>query len=516
MVAVPFPPFEPDKNRFNPGAVPETINVLPVADGWAPQPGMVELTPAFEYLVDENGAILQDELPGDLGTGPDGSPLTGYVQLPSTCLGSIYVRTPGGTTRAFFGTETALFEFDFTDLVFVDISGGSAPYAVPVNNRWSFQQFGTRVYVQNGADPEQYIEIDGGVVFADNATAPIASYLATVGDFLVRGRLVSDASTLQWSALNDPTSNVVRQDGSDEQVLAVGNGITGIVPTTFGAVVLCRDAIYAMNFALQTQFVFTFSVITEYRGAVAPYAVCSIGQNDFGFYGADGFFRGIDMQPVGAERIDRWFLAQTNESGRTAMTAAPDYRRKIVWFRYLNIAEEYRLLGYNWQLDRWCQSDADLQDMLRAESANLTIDGLDNLYDTIDDIDIPFDSSAFDGGSREFAGITDEGFFAYMNGSALQATLTTNEVSLNGINRAHINRGTLNTDATTFTVTPSTTNYQGDTFRERSPVSPSSRSKQLAFRADGRTHKFKTVIPAGEDWSIITALDVTASATGNL
>lgn len=516
MVSIPFAPFEPDKNRFNAGALPEILNVLPVADGYQPLPGLSELTPAFEYLVDENGAILQDELPHDLGTGPDGIALNGYIQLPETCLGSIYVRTASGATRAFFGTETALFEYNFTDYLFVDISGDSAPYATPINARWSFVKFGDSVYCQNGNDVEQMIDIETGDFFEDNDTASRAYYLAVVGDFLVRARLVANPSKLQWSALNDPTSNVAGEGGSDDQLLADGNEITGIVPMSFGAVIFCRDAIHQMNFALSTEFIFTFGAITKYRGAVSPYAISQLGQDDFVFYSQDGWFRGVGMQPIGAERVDRWFVSQSSQGSRIAMVAAPDYRRKTVWFRYQNLANDYLLIGYQWQLDRWTHSDAGLVDALKLESPGITIDGLDALYSTIDDIDLPYDSSSFDGGSPEFGGVDQYGLLAFMNGAPLQATLTTNELAINGTSRSMANRAWLDGDATDFSVTQLTTNFKGDEFRERTPVSPSARTKSVPIRGDGRTHKFKIVIPEGADWTIATSMDVEAAGSGRL
>lgn len=515
MVTIPFTPFEPDKSRFNGGAMPETINVRPVADGWAPLPKVNPSTPAIEYLTDElTGETLTTEDGDLLVVGIDGEDLPGEVQLPGACLGSIFARTDNGVTRAFFGTQTAIYEYDFTNFVFIDVSGPDAPYSVAANARWSFEKFGSSVYAQNGTNFEQVIDLVSGTVFARNPTAPICYYLKTVGSFLVRGRIADEPSTVQWPALENPASNDAGLDGSDIQVLPVGNGVTGIVPMNFGAVVFCRDAIHQMNFALSSDFIFTFNPITEFRGAIAPYAICSIGQNDFLFYAADGFFRGAAMAPIGAERVDKWFLAQTDEAARLAMTSAADYRRKIVWFRYQNSAEQYRLLGYQWQLDRWCQSDADLSEMLGAESPGITIDGLDAIYPTIDDIDVPFDSSSLDGGATEFSGITTDGYFAFLNGGNMQATISTNELSLNGPKRAMVNGGRLMGDAINPSVTVSTTEYQGGDFWERPATTPTARTRNLGLRADGRTHKFKTVVPEDENWSIMSGLDLDVVGSG--
>ena len=513
MAIVTFPPFEPDKNRFNGDAMPAMRNVMPVSDGWAPLPSPNPSAPLLGFLTDEDGNPLSPE-PGDfLVSGPEGEALDGAVLLPGPCVGAYFARTDSGVARAFFGTEYAIYEYDFADYLFADVSGPSAPYST--NGRWSFEKFGNHLYAQNGVDLEQFIDLNVGTAFADNATAPRASYIRTVGDFLVRARLTDEPSVLQWSALNDPTSNEPGLYGSDRQYFPEGNVITGLVPMSFGAVVFCRDAIYQMNFALTSEFVFTFSPITKFRGAIAPHAICSIGQDDYVFYAGDGFFRGAGMSPIGAERVNRWFLANTEEAGRVAMTAAADYRRNTVWFRYQDTSGEYKALGYQWQLDRWVPpSDMDFAEMLRAETPPVTIDGLSDIYDSIDDIDVTFDSSSLDGGASEFAGITSDGYFAFMNGAAMAATLSTNELSLNGTNNASVKGGRLLGDALNVAVTVSTAEFGGGPARTRAAVRPTARTRSLGLLADGRTHKFKAEVEAGEEWTTINGLEVDVFGTG--
>lgn len=514
MAVITFPPFEPDKNRFNEGASAGMRNVIPVSDGWAPLSSPALATPLLGFLTDEFGnPLINDETGEVLISGPYGDPLTGDVALSETCIGSFFARTDDGSSRVFFATATRIYEYNLAEKTFTDVSGPSAPYAA--NGRVSFAQFGTKVYAQNGVDPEQVIDVEIGSAFADNATAPIAARLAVVGDFLVRVRLTDEPSSIQWSALNDPTSNDAGFDGSDINFFPEGNGISGVVPTTFGAVVFCRDAIYLMNFALTTEFVFTFSPLTKFRGAVAPNAICSIGQDDFVFYAGDGFFRGTGMIPIGAERVNRWFREDTNETTRAAMTAAADLRNNTVWFRYQDSSGAYKCLGYQWQLDRWVPpADMDLAEMLSAATPPITIDGLDALYETIDDMDMPFDSSILDGGATEFGGITSEGYFAFMNGQTMEAVLATNELLLGGGRNVTINGGRLLGDPVNHAVTVTTTEYAGGPSRTRAPVRPTSRTRSLGLLADGRTHALRLEIEAGEPWTVVNGLEIDTFGTG--
>lgn len=517
MVTVPFPPFEPDKNRYNTGALPLSLNVLPAIDGWAPMPSAEEVIPLFDYWTDENGnALVTDstDTPPVLVNGVDEAAFSGSIVLDGTSVGGIAVRSALGTFRYFLGTTTKLLSYNFTDYTWQNFSGSAAPYAVPTDGRWSFVQYGDQfVYAQNGIDAEQYIDFSTGTSFSSNSTAPICSYLVTVGDFLLRLRLASNLSAFQWSALNDPTSNDAGTNFSDIQVLPTGGGITGGVPMSFGAVIFCRDAIYTSNLTFD-QFVFNVSLVTNYRGAIAPYSICQLGQDDFVFYASDGFFRGLNQVPIGAGRVDDTFLNATTESDRVKMVAVADYRRKVVYWRYRVLSGEYRILGYSWLLDRWLQSDLDLVDILASETPGVTIDGLDGLYTTLNDVTEPIDSSLFDGGAQEVSGVSTNGLLAFLNGPPMQATIQTNELSLNGTNRANVNGGRLYGDPANFTATVSTTDYKGGGFRDRSPVSPTSRTRFLALRADGRTHKLSIVVPEGEDWSTVSAIDLDASGSG--
>lgn len=519
MVTVPFPPFEPDKQRFNSGAMPNIINVIPHSDGWAPMPSFMEFTPALEILTDENGDVLVDENGDILVTGPDGAAIIGDITLPEDCLGAIMTRLPSGATRIFAGTQTGLFEFGFDENTWTDVSGPSAPYAVATGAMWAFTKFGTTLYAQNGADTEQFIDLAGGTAFADTVPfdvlypVPTCRYAAVVGDFMVRACLDSDNTSLAWSSVEDPTYVKYGTDGADIQVTPDGNEITGIIPVSSGAIIFCRNAIWALNFALSSGFVFTEQPITKHRGALAPYSICVIGQDDFVFYSQDGFFRGASQNAIGAERVDRWFLSVTSEESRQAMTASNDYVRKTVWFRYADSDGVYHLLGYNWQLDKWCFSEANAIYLFPAETAGITIDGLDAIYATIDDISASIDSLG-GGGAQELAAVTPEGYLAYLTGANLEATIETNEISFNGTSRAMVNGGRLDTDAINPTVQMMTTDYKGASFNTRPAISPSARTRSLSLRGDGRTHKFKVNIPSGENWSIISGIDIDVVGTG--
>lgn len=495
--------FEPDKSRYDMAASNNIMNALPVADGWAPMPAPTDQNPLLEVLADEDGTPLVDEDGNVLveltaGDFEDGDALF----LPEPSRGGIIIRLETGSAILIVGTETRLWKFDYSGYFWKDISGASAPYNC--DDRWSFAVYGDFVYAVNGADAEQMLDLVGGLTFVDNATAPVATDIAVVNDFMMRA--LPD-NRVQWSALNDPTSNTVGVDMSDVQPFGDGNGIQRILPISSGALIIQRDKFEILSYP-DPAFVFRRSQVNGYRGSAAKWSACVIGQDDFVVYCTDGFFRGLDFKPIGAERVDRYILDICDQTAREEMISAPDFRRKIVWFRVQKTDGNYLLLGYQWQLDRWCQSDADLADMFRLETVGLTIGALPSVFPTIGDLDVPFGSSIFDGGSVEFGGVTSGGYLAYLYGSPMEATIETNEVSLNGINRAFVNGGRMYGDAANVSVVLGTADFGGQAFTLRTAVTPSPRTRFLPLRGDGFLHKVIITVPASEPWTNIYGVEL--------
>ena len=507
---IPAALYEPDKSRYNMTASNVMMNVLPVTDGWAPMPSPSDQNPLIEVLVDEDGVALTDEdgnvlvelIAGDFEPGDE-------LFLPEPSRGGIFIRLQDGSTRLFVGTETRLWQFDYSGYFWKDISGPSAPYSC--NDRWYFYLYGTTIYCGNGADLEQKLDVVADTEFSDNASAPIATDGAAVADFAMRAKLDNSA---QWSALDDPQSNTVGIRLSDVQPFGDGNGIQRILSISSGAVIFQRDKVEILAYP-DPDYTFRRQLVTGYRGCVAKWSVCGIGQDDFVFYGTDGFFRGLNMQPIGAERVDRTILEVCDQTARQNMIAAPDFRRKIVWFQAVKTDGNPLLLGYHWQLDRWCQSNADLADMFRLETVGLTIGALPSVFPTMADLDsITFGSSIFDGGSVEFGGVTSGGYLAYLYGPSMEAIIETNEATLNDTNRAMVNGGRIDGDAQNFSSVLSTADFDGQELRPRAAVTPSARTRFIPFRGDGRVHKVTTTIPAGEPWTIFQAVNLDVAGTG--
>lgn len=511
MTTVPAALFEPDKSRYNANATDDILNVVPQADGYGPLPSFKPFVPAFEVL-SSDGAT--DVLGGGgdviLVVGPGGTDLSGEVALPGT-LGGIFVRLTDGTTALFVGTETNLYKFNTSDYTWENVGG---PYTVGTGMRWSFALFGTTVYAQNFSDYEQKFDLSTDSAFSDNTTAPRCAYLATIGPFLVRGRLVGDEDAVQWCGIEDPTANDAGLRFSDIQILPEGAGVRGLIPMKAGIIVPTRSKTQAIVLNLGTNWVFTRDILDNFHGCIAPYSIQCIGQDDFILYTDTGWVRGAAMTPIGENVWDRWFAETISYADRTSMISGVDPLRKIYWCRVRMSDGSYRLFGYKWTENKWTVSNADAADMFRVEAQGVTIDQMDSFFATIDDIDVPYDSSFWQGGMPDFAAITSDGFLALMNGAPMAARIATNDLVLIAGGRSFVNEVRAVSDATEATLTHSGADYPGGSFSVKSATRPTARSKRFTPRGDAGVHRFLYEIDEGHDWSIFSGLMIPEKPTG--
>ncbi|RVI91823.1 hypothetical protein [Sinorhizobium meliloti] len=479
---IPFPPFEPDKSPYEIGSSHSAVNALPVANGWGPMPGLTVISQA----------------------------------LPSRCLGATYVRTAAGNYEVIAATQTRIYRLNTTDYSWTDISGPSAPYNVPLQDSWTMTRYGDQLIIHNLTDPIQVYDVGSGGVCANLAgSPPKAKFSWVAGDFLVLGYVegTDGEKTVRWSGLNDVEHWTIGKKGADLQVLPEGDEIMGGFGEQGGFTVIQRAGMQYFPFSPSSGFTFTRTVLNPKQGTLAPRSIVSIGPGRFFYLSEDGFFGGVDRQPIGAEKVDRWFLDQIDQTYLYDVQGAADPFEKIVWWRYRTPAGAYRRIGYDWQLDRWCTTDVQVSEMVALSTPGITWDGLDLLYSTIDAVDEPYDSRVFTGGRPTFATFTADNKLAYFTGSNLAATIDTAEVEMDGLARAFVNGARVITDATGFTLQDGVQGYHGDTVTW-STANSANRAGIVPFRSDGRLHKFRLNIPEAAVWSIASAVNVNAQPSG--
>ena len=481
---IPIGAFEPSRSVFNTGSSTYVLNARPKADGWGPMPSLVAYSDA----------------------------------LPAECLGAVEIRDATGGVTQFAGTRTALYRLDQTTLAWEDVtrtSGGA--YDVPQEDNWSFCRYGNYLAAVNINDEPQLFNLDGGTEFADmGGSPPKAKYCWLAGDFFVLGHLADLPERIQWSGLNDIEHWTVGEKGSDFQTFPDGNEVQGGISDRLGAFVIQRDAIRYMQFDSGSNYTFTFQPANPTRGAAAPLSIVQVGPQDFVYLSEDGFFRGAAGTPIGAEVIDDWFLGtEVNVDDISIVQGVADPYEKIVWWSYTAATGERRLIGYDWQLSRWCWSDLACGHLMSALSPSVTWDGLDEIYATISDVTEPFDSRLFKGGRPAFSAFDSDRRLASFTGPALEATAETATVELVQGSRAFVNGVRCVTTAPTFTIAAGITPTHNTAVTWKDAYAPSSATGLVPARANGRLHRFRVSIPAGTAWTHLHGVDPVVRTGGN-
>jgi len=475
-----FAAYEPDRAIFNPGASTYVLNVVPVADGYGPLPDLVVYSQA----------------------------------LPSRCFGTVYVRSSTGSFSVIAGTQTALYLLNPATLAWTDISGPSAPYGVPDSERWSFARFGSTLIATNIGDAPQVYNVDAPLAFADlGGSPPQAKYVTVAGDFVMLGHLSGLPQRVRWSGVNDSAWWTSGERGSDFQDFPDGEDITGLFGDSVGAVVVQRRMFRVMTFDPASGFVFRTQVANPARGSIAPLSIVQIGPRDFVYLCEDGFFRGIQGQPIGAERIDRTFLATVDHDDLQIVRGVADPFKKIAWFT----DGVNNLFGYNWQLDRWTQAQNIATELAASVSVGYTLDAMTTAFGVLDNNIPPLDSRFWLGGAPTFAAFDTSNRLAFFAGTPQQATIrTADEQPTPGMRSFASPKGIrLLADTNTATIKVTTSDFPGGTRTQGSAISPSSVTGLFPCRRSGLLFASEVTIPAGTNWNHAIGVDYGAQPEGH-
>lgn len=501
---IPFPPYEPDKSIHNPAASSVVVNAKPVADGWGPLPSLNVTTDA----------------------------------LTAEPRGAFTARTAAGEVVTMAGTATGMFSLGGSG-AWTDVKSGT--YALPDGDYWSFGLFGNVILITNSADGLEKFVIGSDSAFSAVAGAPAAKYVMIVGDFVVLLNLASDSASMAWSGVADYTQWTVGEAFADVQAFKEGGAITGGVVVQGGAYIFQEYAIRAMQFAPASGYTFAFQTVNDARGCIAPRSIVAIGPNDFFYLSRDGFFRGPAGQPIGAERVDRTFFSNVDTARLAEVEAAADPLEKVVWVRYPTRSGDYGLLGYDWQLDRWFASDANVVGFGEFANASYTIEELDTLYPGgIDTIPVSIDS--FIGGRFQFGAFDRDWKLGYFDGANQQATLETATIEHNPPNRAFVRGAQLagdlnavvdgsfdNIETTVdetdiigdlyfegaYTMQCGSADYHGTNITWSAAAEPNQNTGIVPFRVSGRLHRYRVIVKSNQTWRHVIGVRPDAVAEGN-
>ena len=221
----------------------------------------------------------------------------------------------------------------------------------------------------------------------------------------------------------------------------------------------------------------------------------------------DGWFKGwgLNVTPIGAERIDKWFSDAISTEDLAIVRCVIDPFNKIVWAQYPLQSGGVQLHGYKWPLDRYCVAEnAGITELVSLVTQAATID---SITDTIDSVDIAIDSRFFKGGTPIFTGFTTDNRLAIFDGAPREATLATADVGLAEPRRAFVDRVRVYGDTIDYTVRAGKRDYHGGPQTFTPDRAPSAVTGLTEIRADAYLHQFIITVEEGAEWNNFVGLE---------
>lgn len=484
---VPFGEWLPDLGEYrNPGST-EALNVIPVADGYRPFPGLSDTTGALD----------------------------------ARCQGFAAGIDTDGNVTVYAGDASKLYGLGLGTSAWTDLSKGGG-YATAEDDTWEYTQFGQTLIATNYGDPVQSITV-GGSQFADLITStnkPKARHVEVVRDFVVLGNTndTTDGAKpnrVWWSGINDATDfDPAASTQSDYQDIPDLGWVQRIVGGAEFGLIVCERGIVRMTY-VGSPLVFRFDPIDRRRGTPIPNSVVSFGRLCF-FISEEGFFvnDGTQSIPIGQNKVDRTFWNQFDLTYRSRVSAAVDPINKLVIWAFPgtgNSGEANVLFVYNWVDRKWAQVSLDVQCLAQTLSRGLSLDELDAISADLDALPFSLDSRAYAGGEVTTAAFDTSNQLNLFNGSNLAATLETPLTDLGRrsvVMKLHpyVDGGTvtakLDGRATLATAesfgSSGSTNANGD----------------ITLRSEGRYHKAQVSIAAGGSWTRAQGVEMHMAQAG--
>lgn len=501
MAVVPFADFRPDISDYRgAGLYSNNItNVVPRGDGYGP----------FNSLAAYSTA------------------------LSSSCRGYFYARKSDGSVAIFAGTSTKLYKFNSTStstsaLGFVDASQSSSAYsALSIDANWQFAQFNKYVFATQQNAPLQIYSLTSSTEFQDAAgSPPQAAYVTVVNRFLVLSGIINSATPtaygIQWSGLNDVTSSSAWTSGvnsSDYQTFADGGLVRGVAGGEFGYIF--QDAsIRRMTFAPGSPYVFGIERIAQDDGLYAPYSL--IGSGDRVFYISNDGFKmivpGAYPEPIGKERVDRFFFADVDAGNLQLCIGVHDPAQTRVYWAYKSNSGASgafdRVLCYDWVLKKWTLIEFSGEYMASLSAPGLTLEQIDAAYGTnIDTISLDSFDSIPVASRPSLSAFDDTHELAFFSGPNLEATLETGEQGADG-QRIYVRDVTPVTDAVNLSVYVSRRSTPTSTTSYTTGSTPHADTGAAPIHVDTRFARAKVVITAATTWSYAAGVEPNIEVTG--
>ena len=489
-----------------------------------------EFLPAFPKQNNPGCVVANNCIPAEGGYAPMLAPV---VATTTVTAGG------GGTSSAFVGPvrgAALVFRSDGSPIIVggseddLFVRSGSAAVETTVaasvisGEFWDFAQFNSFVFATSIANNPQYLtDVDSDTSWSDlTGSPPKARYCERFADFLMLGYIDGFPTRIQWSAFNNPggswAADRLTQAGFAD-LDPRGGAVTALVGGRYPMVFQERGVSLVQYVGPPT--VWRVALVSEDRGCIAPRSVATIGSQTF-FLSQDGFYmtNGSEFAPIGSQRVNKWFFETVDNAFISWTQAAVDWQNRcIVWaFRSVGSALPDRMLIYSWEQDRFSTATVGVDWIVGSRISATTLEDLDALFATLEDVTPSMDSEVWLAGDRVLAAFISGGgataTFNTFNGSAMQADWELGAFQPAPGQRVFISGAQLVMDTTDWSMQVAAVpadNQRGET---TTAYNSPGVDGAVPLRADGKEMRVALRMPAAADWRRAQAVQLTFRGSG--
>ena len=485
---IPWGPFRPDTGGPNSGMAATADNVLPQS---APVAGGIGYGPFAQFTT-----------------------LAGAGALSGAPRGAISLALKSGAWNVFFATSSTIEQLA-SNYTFSSIETGRS---VTSGDDVSFCKFDD--YLLNSDTTDGFKAYNVETPAGNNAVsgAPTARFIFTCNNVVFGLDCDGNNRRVQSSKLGDHTDWIT--GGANRIDLPDGGALVAGCDLKNGyGLIFQESAMRLINFnEAPDGALYSLKKAADGRGSVGARSVISFDGTVY-YLASDGFYR-FDLangnQPIGAEKVNRWFLSQISTANLSLVQGVIDPENKVILWRFPSVLTGStlifdRVLGYDWQLNEFFTLTVNTTFFARIQTPALTLDAMDSLG-VLDTITQPLDDRFFQGGQPLFGGLDSNYKFATFSGSPMAATLQS--ATINNPVSGMVGRCTPISDAPNSTIQLGVTDSLATALTWKTAASRS-RAGAVPLRGRGLNIAFKEAIPAGETWTYSNGVDhVRASQDG--
>lgn len=359
--------------------------------------------------------------------------------LPAACRGYYFARRSDGSIAVFAGTSTRLYLFNNTTLAWTDVSKGGAAYTTLVSTEhWQFRQFNDLVLaVQSNTVPQEFT-LSSSTTFNDlGGSPPQAAYIAIINRVIVLSGLLSNPRRIHWCDLDAPTVWTAGVGTADFQDLPDGGNAHAVIGSDQWGVVLQDEGVRQLVFVPGSPLTFNITRIMQDEPLFARYSGIAVGDRIF-YCSAQGFKMvrpGGRPEPIGKERVDRYFFRNVDTGSLQLLIAASDPRATRVYWAYKSQSGQAglfdKILIFDWSLTergKWVEVPQMGEYLAALSRAGAT---LDSLTGSIDSMSTSFDTIST-GSVPQLSAFNSAHMLGFYDGPNMEAIVETMEVDLEG------------------------------------------------------------------------------------